>query len=376
MRFSAMLARIALPVTAAVCGGCFESRTVDCGNGFLCPAEQACAAPGHCGEPAQVEKCDGKPDWDACAFTDTSAGSCRFGVCEACTPDREGCGGGWRGMSPPTTQQLNDVWVAARADAYAVGNAGTLLHYDGTGWSAVITEPPIPSTIDLQSIWGSSGDDFYVISSDAGERNVLHLTDRTTLTTETMASYGLKAVWGSAADAVYVVGLGGTIRRRTSAGWQEVSSGGLPLAKIHGSSATRAFAIGPSGSYARLDGSTWTPGTITASAILTDVWAGETEAFVTGEDRTLLRLAGTAWQPVTFNATVPIGLDLFAVWGDDGWFFAVGDAGKVLLSMNGTDWSDESPPIGTSALRAIDGTSRTNIFVVGAAGAIWQYSQQ
>jgi hypothetical protein len=363
---------IAVLAAASLCGGCFQSRTVDCGDGFLCPPEQACAAPGHCGDPAQVEKCEGKAAWEPCSFTVATAGSCRFGVCEACTPDRAGCGSGWRAMSSSTAADLHAVWVLARDDAYAVGNAGTLLHYDGTRWRAVTTSPPIPTDLDLQSIWGASGDDFYVISSDAGDRNVLHVTARTQLGYEAMPSYGLKAVWGTARDNVYAVGLGGTIRRFDGASWQEVSTGTLPLVKVHGDGEARAFAIGPSGAYARLDGAAWATGTISTAAALTNVWVGEGQALITGEARTLLRLADTSWEPVMIDATVPIGLDLFAAWGGDGRFYAVGDAGKILSSSDAQQWSDASPNLGSPALRAIDGTRDGDMFVVGAAGAIWR----
>jgi hypothetical protein len=370
MRLLALLA-----AAASLCGGCFQSRTVDCGNGFLCPPEQACAAPGHCGDPLQVASCDGKADWDACEFSATTGGSCRFGVCEVCTPDRAGCVSGWHAMSSSTTVDLNDVLVLARDDVYAVGNAGTLLHYDGTRWSAVTTSPAVPSNVDLQSIWGASSDDFYIVSSDAGDRNVLHITARTQLGFETMTSYGLKAVWGTAADNVFVVGLGGLVRRFDGTSWLDVRSGGLPLAKIDGSSATRAYAIGPSGTYARQDSNGWSTGMIQTTAALTNLWVGESEALVTGESRTLLRLDGTTWQPVTIDATVPLGLDLFAAWGGAGRFYAVGDAGKIVSSTDAQQWTDASPNLGSSSLRAIDGTSNGEIVVVGAAGTIWRFSE-
>lgn len=369
MRSVAVLAGI------ASLGGCFQSQTVDCGDGFLCPAELACAAPGHCGDPVQVEKCEGRADWEPCPFSDSAAGSCQFGVCGACVGDREGCGSGWRAMSPPTTADLNAVWVAGRADAYAAGNGGVLLRYDGIAWSAVTTSPAIPTDLDLVSIWGSSGDDFYVISSDAGDRNVLHITNRTSLAFETMPSYGLKAVSGTARDHVLAVGLGGTIRRFDGAAWEELASGGAPFAKVHAASGTRAIAIGASGKVAEISATEVTVGMIDAGAILTNVWVGEAEAFIVGESRTLLRQDGTTWQPAMLDLSVPAGIALHAVWGTPGHFYAVGEAGKIIHSTTGAEWSDASPGLGTSTLRGIGGTSATNIFVVGAAGTIWRYSE-
>src|SRR5207253_74408 len=41
----------------------------------------------------------------------------------------------WVSVASPTTQPLYAVWGAAPNDVWAVGEYGTVLHYDGTGWS-------------------------------------------------------------------------------------------------------------------------------------------------------------------------------------------------------------------------------------------------
>ena len=54
-------------------------------------------------------------------------------------------------MSSPTTQHLSRVWSTAPSDVYAVGDNGTILHYDGTTWSAMSSGTTI---LDLFSIGG------------------------------------------------------------------------------------------------------------------------------------------------------------------------------------------------------------------------------
>jgi len=47
-------------------------------------------------------------------------------------------------MSSGTTARLSSVWGNAPSDVFAVGARGTILHYDGTDWSAMsigTTEP-------------------------------------------------------------------------------------------------------------------------------------------------------------------------------------------------------------------------------------------
>jgi hypothetical protein len=44
----------------------------------------------------------------------------------------------WTTMSPvPTTNQLNAIWGSSGSDAFAVGASGTILHYDGISWTAM-----------------------------------------------------------------------------------------------------------------------------------------------------------------------------------------------------------------------------------------------
>jgi hypothetical protein len=40
-------------------------------------------------------------------------------------------------LLPPGTPTLYGVWAASASDVWAVGVAGTVLHYDGAGWAPV-----------------------------------------------------------------------------------------------------------------------------------------------------------------------------------------------------------------------------------------------
>ena len=35
----------------------------------------------------------------------------------------------------PTTKDLSEVWGSASDNIYAVGESGTIIHYDGSNWS-------------------------------------------------------------------------------------------------------------------------------------------------------------------------------------------------------------------------------------------------
>ena len=64
----------------------------------------------------------------------------------------------WCSMSSGTTYVLYDVW-GSNNDVYAVGNSGTILHYDGSSWSAMSSG----TTNILYGVWGSSNNDVYAV---------------------------------------------------------------------------------------------------------------------------------------------------------------------------------------------------------------------
>jgi hypothetical protein len=47
-------------------------------------------------------------------------------------------GTSWTAMSSGTSNTLYDVWGSSSSDVYAVGDSGTMLHYDGSAWSLMV----------------------------------------------------------------------------------------------------------------------------------------------------------------------------------------------------------------------------------------------
>ena len=63
----------------------------------------------------------------------------------------------------PQYATLSGVWGSSANDVIAVGQYGTILHYDGTRWS------PMPTSGTWQwltSVWGSSANDVFAVGDN------------------------------------------------------------------------------------------------------------------------------------------------------------------------------------------------------------------
>jgi hypothetical protein len=66
---------------------------------------------------------------------------------------------GWSAMTGGTTNDLCAVWGSSSSDVFVVGYAGTILHYDGTAWSAMTSA----ITECLRGVWGTSSSDVFAV---------------------------------------------------------------------------------------------------------------------------------------------------------------------------------------------------------------------
>jgi hypothetical protein len=371
-----MRATIAL---VALVAGC-EPTSHDCPGGWVCPGELACAAaPVYCGVGEQVDKCAGKAEWDACEYTDGSAasGSCRAGVCELCTADREGCAGpttGWFAMTSPVTSDLMSVIVLKQGEAYAVGQGGAFLGYDGTQWKAVATTPALPTNAIFVSVWASGSDDIYIASGDVAN-NVWHVGAGGAITAVAMpaGAGAINAIAGTGAGDVYAVGASGTVCHYDGSAWtlEHGSPGPYYNAVAAG---TTPIVAGNAGYVATAPD--WTPaqplGTPAMGANLYGAWQGSGETVVVGpgtttNDPATVGYYTTFWaQPTVVNSR---GRSLFGVWGAPEAIYAVGDHGLVAETTDRASWFTTTAPT-QNDLRSVSGSSATDLIAVGRGGSI------
>jgi len=132
-------------------------------------------------------------------------------------------GSSWYPQNSGTNERLLAVWLASARDGYAVGARGTIVRYNGSSWTVVPTRPG--TAYDLGAVWGSSATDVFAVG-DAG--TILHYDgDRwTSQVSNTVAN--LLAVWGLSPANVYAVGAENSLLHYDGTSWQAVALSFVP----------------------------------------------------------------------------------------------------------------------------------------------------
>jgi len=192
-------------------------------------------------------------------------------------------------MQSGTTDSIHDVWGSSSADVFAVGDGGTILHYDGSTWN-----PMQSGTIQI-----------------------------------------LRGIWGSSSAYVFAVGWNSTILHYDGSTWSPMQSWNrleLHFLGVWGSSSSDVFAVGYSGLIEHYDGSIWKrmpieTGTYLKEGIL-GVWGtSSSDVFAVGLDGLILHYDGSTWR----SMSIDIIEDLMSIWGSSSLdIFSVGDSGTIL----------------------------------------------
>lgn len=363
-----MLAVAALALVA----GCLRTTVTRCDNGAICPEGQACTEQASlCGPETRVEACAAKSEFDAC----DPNGTCHAGICDPCTDELAGCyAPNWRPMTSGTAKTLRGVWVFNAHDAYAVGDDGVALHYDGYAWSHITELETLTATSPLTGIWAApAGGELFVL---AGNRKVFHF-DGSAWTEQTLASIRpLAAIGGSAGNDVYAAGLLGELWHYDGTAWSSINSGSTSevYAGVWANSADDVYLVGSDagdGIVRHGSGSTWQKDFTLPNNPLLAVRAVGAEIYAIGAADTATPLAHytTTWMPVTTTAN---GAALWGVTRDD--IFAAGPSG--IYHYDGQAWDDRAG--NNMPINAISGFVRDltiNVIAVGPNGSIWRLAR-
>lgn len=73
----------------------------------------------------------------------------------------------WRKIPDIAANHLRDVWASGPADVWAVGDQGTVLHFDGNVWASV--DAGVGAN-DLYGIWGRSSAEIHIVGEKRTQR--------------------------------------------------------------------------------------------------------------------------------------------------------------------------------------------------------------
>ncbi|WP_257450390.1 hypothetical protein [Archangium lipolyticum] len=243
---------------------------------------------------------------------------------------------------------LHDIWGSGARDVWAVGTAGVILHFDGQAWQyAEIPEAPFCSPDpmhpgdqrcmgNLSALWGSSATDVWAVGRSDNAKGVVSHWDGTRWSHTVLEDVSrFENVWGSSAKDVWASSLG-KLLHWDGAAWREHSTGTWSSSvpgRMWGPAANDVWGVNFAGEVAHWDGVQW-------EVVLDDADVGPLRAIagtgagqmwaiggVSGSARTLLYWEGKTRQLVRLDAG-PTPMDLWVLPDGEAW--AVGGQGSLL----------------------------------------------
>lgn len=198
----------------------------------------------------------------------------------------------------PTTYALRAVWVESEWRAWAVGDAGTVLRYDGAQWAPVA----LASRVDgLTCIWGHPEDGIWV----GGRRYLFnyHPTHGSTLIATDLA---LRGIWGRHGGDIFYLCEG-----RTLLHWRDderAERHELPgdddeeWSAVAGTPEGDTFIVGLSGFMLWTNGQRWEEIATDTTDLITGAVCAAGVLYVVTDGGLVREWNGRRWRTVAFSA--------------------------------------------------------------------------
>jgi hypothetical protein len=288
----------------------------------------------------------------------------------ACSSD------GWCWSTPtPQGNPLYAISGSSASDVWAVGDSGSIVHWDGTSWTQVATGEHGA----LHGVFAAGAHDAWAVGDDA----ILHWDGAAWSTPPGVPGAGFvwRAVSGTGSGDVWIVGAdtsvsggdgwGGAMLQWDGHAWS-TSSVAQDLGAVWGTGSSDAWGLGDAHALFHWDGKTWMTmskgvlpqiGTAIWGAGSADLWLGSRPGSRPSHwDGTTLALAAD-WDDKG---------EIYGLWGsgpNDVW--AVGDSseGELILHWNGLAWI-QTPSPGAGQLFGVWGSRADDVWAVGESGAL------
>jgi photosystem II stability/assembly factor-like uncharacterized protein len=284
----------------------------------------------------------------------------------------------WNLVTNPTSNVLKSAFLVSPNDGWAVGDAGTILRWNGATWSKInimiSTSAILNSVFMLNSNEGwicgnalnSSGN--IIPSSYMLRWNGIEWNAYESLTNKT-----LNAVCAISSNSAWAVGEGGVIIRWDGATtyWKKPTSPTTStLNSLSQTGENDVWAVGNSGTIIHWNGATWsTVSSPTTSRLRTIFMANSTSGWAAGDGGTLLRWDGNTWTSFPLSPSPGDITALSMLSSSEGWL----TSNSVIMRWNGTSWNNVASPNG-AWMNSIFMRNSTFGMAVGNGGQIMQWS--
>jgi photosystem II stability/assembly factor-like uncharacterized protein len=268
----------------------------------------------------------------------------------------------------PQGNTLNAVAAVSDQLMIAVGNNGTIIHWNGS-------ESHIQNRLtaeNLNGIFVVSSSEIYVVGEN---ETFLYYNGLNWQRAFQFSPLGINSIWGPDSDHLFAAGEQASVFIRENGVWHPILKGDEndpTFYDIWGASKERVFIVGgyfSQGVIYEWDGATVSSMSIPDCKTLQCVWGtDENNVYAAGDGRVILHFDGSQWQVIQeyFDDS-----SLHAIWGpDDNNIFAVGGDlnGGLLLKKNNDIWEKQDQEI-YHWVNDIDGFDDT-IMIVGEYGSV------
>ncbi|MCB9558195.1 MAG: hypothetical protein H6707_18915 [Deltaproteobacteria bacterium] len=278
----------------------------------------------------------------------------------------------WLSVASGVSVTLTGVWAASSNDVWAVGENGTILHFDGSKWLPLTFSPTQQTIAD---VYGVSAKQVYIVADPgAGDHSVYRFdgTQFAPIANGDPARLSFHTLWANSSElwtAGYRAG-GPSIRRLRGGTWQDISVGPVDdLRAVAAISPDRAIAVGDKGLVLQRDQTGWKAQRV-GKEDLWDVYAtSANNIWAVGRNRFVVQYDGAQWK----THAPQLSGEALAVWTsakDDVW---VASSSGDVERFDGQKWTGATK-LTTASIGAIHGISKTDSYAVSSQGEIFHFN--
>jgi len=281
----------------------------------------------------------------------------------------------------PTRERLYAVCAARYDCVFAVGDGGTIIHWNGQRWQ----EMESGTGLRLYDVWGSSGTDVWAVGGQGPYEGappdslLLHYDGQRWSRQAIGAREALRAVWGAGPNCAVAVGPESVIFRWDGQQWTTLAA---PEGdRLH---FTDVWCSGPDDIWPvdtrvlyHWNGVNWERAETGASRGVDKVCGVSPAEVYCAGPRCVARFDGQTWTAIT-PPDLYYDEDVDAMWasGPDSLFVAINDFGNLMSRLchwDGSVWSvagELSLIDSHQKVLGVSGTGPRNVFCVGESGAL------